>query len=92
MITAWQAKELAGKTVEEKVRALEDAIRKEATAKKHFLSMGPGRMYTDDADLWSRKDLILWKEAKRLLEGLGYKVFFQPQESLDNPGFTYITW
>lgn len=93
MLTAEQARQIAGKTVQEKVESLLKAIEEAAKSKKR--SLRTGWDYKEDNDLWinggySRtKD---WEEAAQILEGLGYTVIFYYKESQFVDMYTLIEW
>lgn len=93
MITAKEARELAGKTVKEKVEALCLAIEQAARSKGRQLRTG--WEYKDDKDLWidgGYSRTKEWEEAKNILEGLGYKVTFYYKETQFVDMYTLIEW
>lgn len=93
MLTAEQARQIAGKIVQEKVESLLKAIEEAANAKKRRLRTGWD--YKEDRDLWidggynATKD---WQEAVKILEGLGYKVKFYYKESQFVDMYILIEW
>lgn len=92
-LTAQQAKELAGETVEEKVDKLLIAVEKAAKAKKRKLRTGWD--YQPDKDLWidgGYSTTKEWKEAKKILEDLGYEVTFYYNECQFVDMYTLIEW
>lgn len=93
MFTAQQARELAGKSVQEKVESLLEAVKEIAKVKGRCLTTNI--MYQHDQDLWvyggySRTEE--WKEAKKILEGLGYQVEFYYADAQFADMYTKIKW
>ena len=93
MLTAKEARELSGKTVEEKVESLLESIREKA--KTGARKIATGYSHKEDADLWisggySKTDD--WKRAKGILEGLGYKVTFFYEERQFVDMYTLVEW
>jgi hypothetical protein len=91
--TASEAKELAGKTVTEKVDDILTVIKERATNKERFLRTG--YQYTNDEDLWIQggySETKEWKEAKKQLEELGFKVTFYYKELQFVDMYTLIEW
>lgn len=82
MITATEARQLAGETVEEKVEKLSSAIEK--SAKENRRRLRTGWDYEDNRDLWITGGYEVseeWKKAKKILESYGYKVSFHYNDS-----------
>lgn len=93
MMTAAEARRLAGQTVQEKVNDLLLAV--EELAKQKHRVLKTGWDYTKDADLWVHggyNNSKEWVEAKKILEGLGYKVNFFYKESQFVDMYTLIEW
>ena len=93
MLTAEQARQIAVKTVQEKVEALLKAVEEAANAKKRKLRTWWD--YKEDADLWisgGLSDTQDWQEAVKILEGLGYKVKFYYKASQFVDMYTLIEW
>ena len=94
MITAAQARELAGPTLQEKVEALNEAIKAAATLKKRQLRTGWD--YDAHPELWIQggySSTEEWKQAKKMLEDLGYKVsFYYREASIAVDMYTIIEW
>lgn len=94
MITASEAKRLAGLTVEEKVESLSNSIEKSAKEKKRCLRTGWD--YKEDNDLWVNGGYSKtqeWWKAKEILENLGYKVsFYYSEGSQFVDMYTLIEW
>lgn len=91
MITAEEARRLAGPTLQERVEAISDGIKKAAEEKR--------RRYvppvTLDPDLWvtgGYKQTQDWLNAKKRLESLGYKVSFFYEERQFVNMYTVIEW
>ncbi len=86
-ITAEQARELAGPTVQERVEALYPLIEEAARNKKRSIYL--------TAEFWARdgyKQTHRWKEAATLLNKDGYKVhFFYEEKTFVNMG-TIVEW
>lgn len=93
MITAEEARQLAGKTVEEKVESLCATIRELASEHKRVCRCGYD--HAEDADLWihggysGTKD---WMEAKKILEGAGFEVSFFYEERQFVDMYTLVKW
>lgn len=92
MITAQEAKELAGPSFEEIVDgAIEEAsniIRAAATEKKRI-----ARLHESFWVYGGYKSTPEWKEAKKRLEAAGYKVTFYYQElSIAVDMYTLVEW
>ena len=87
MITANEARGLAGPTPQERVDMLEDAIKKAAAAKQRKLALHDSfwvqEGYNDTND---------YKQACMILEGLGYKVkfFYEERQLVDM--YTIVEW
>lgn len=91
MITAEEARRLAGPTLEEKVEAIADGIKKAAEEKKRRY-VPPA---SQDPDLWitgGYERSQEWLEAKKRLESLGYKVTFFYEERQFVDMYTVIEW
>lgn len=96
-LTAKQAKEISGPTLEEEVGDKVDAllVAIEGAAKQKRRSLKTGWEYKENEDLWIRggysgsKD---WNLAKKMLEELGYKVSFYYQENQFVDMYTLIEW
>lgn len=87
MITANEARGLAGPTVQERVDMLEDQIRKAAENKKRSIALhddfwvNGGYSQTND-----------YKQAVKILEGLGFKVRFFYEERQFVDMYTIVEW
>lgn len=87
MITAIDARALAGPSPQERVNALDDDIRKAAIAGKRKITLhgkfwaGEGYSSTDD-----------YKEACNILAKLGFKVSFFYEEKLFVNMYTVVEW
>lgn len=87
MITASEARGLAGPTVQERVDMLDDMIRKAAAAKQRRINLHDpfwvqeGYSGTND-----------YKQACMILEGLGYKVRFFYEERQFVDMYTIVEW
>ena len=94
LITAEEAKKLAGATVKEQVEAIFPFIRKAAEEKKRILRTG--WEYKDDTELWiggGYSKSPEWMEAKKILEELGYIVgFYYKEGQLAVDMYTTIEW
>lgn len=94
MIQASEAKKLAGLTVAEKVEKLSFPIKKLALERKRQLRTGYD--YVEDDDLWisgGYSNTQEWKDAKKILEGLGYNVrFYYSDGSQFVDMYTLIEW
>lgn len=93
MFTAQQARELAGKSVREKVESLLEAVKEIAKMKGRCLTTNI--MYQHDRDLWvygGHKGTKEWNEARKILEGLGYQVEFYYGEAKCADMYTKIKW
>lgn len=93
MLTAEQARKIAGRTVQEKVESLLKAVEEAAKAKKRKLRTGWD--YEEDIDLWVNGGYSRtkeWEQAAKILEGLGYKVSFYYKESQFVDMYTLIEW
>lgn len=91
--TAAQARHLAGPTLEEKIAILLESIKSQA-ANKHR-SIRTGYEHAEDRDLWidgGYRGTADWKEAKKILEKLGYKVSFFYEERQFVDMYTLIEW
>jgi hypothetical protein len=87
MISAKEARGLAGPTPQERVDMLEDVIKKAAAAKQRSLALHDnfwvheGYSQTND-----------YKQAVMILEGLGYKVKFFYEERQFVDMYTIVEW
>lgn len=97
MITAAEARKLAGPTVQEKVEALLVAVEEAAKNKKR--SLKTGWEYKEDQDLWisggygGNGGTAEWKEAVKILKDLGYKVkFYYMEQSIAVDMYTLVEW
>jgi hypothetical protein len=94
MITADQARELAGRSLEEKIESLWPLIKRAAINKQRNLFMGD--FSVGDDKLWVYGGYYRteeWKSAKKILENFGYKVSFRCPSSPDGqPLGTVIEW
>ena len=94
MLTANEARKLAGPTVRERVEALLVAVEKAAKNKKRFLKTGWD--YKEDTDLWvdgGYSKTKEWHEAYEILTKLGYKVtFYYRDGSMAVDMYTLIEW
>lgn len=88
MITAEQARQLAGPTIEEYVERLGPYIERVASTGNHQLRVGIDS--NQDIGFWQKgaNQHANWLEAKRLLEQLGYQVSFK----YDHVHYTLIEW
>lgn len=81
MLTAADARKLAGPTVQEKVESLLESVK--AQAEKGHRLLKTGWTHKEDEDLWVHggySPTEEWKKAKAILEDLGYKVTFYYDE------------
>lgn len=86
-ITAEQARELAGPTVEERVEAVYPLIEQAARNKKRSIHL--------QDDFWvyeGYKETHRWKEAVALLKKDGYKVRFFYEERQFVSMYTIVEW
>lgn len=93
MFTAQQARELAGRSVQEKVESLLEAVKEKAKQKHRFLKTG--WEYKADEDIWINggySHTEEWREAKKILEELGYQVDFFYEERQFVDMYTVIKW
>lgn len=94
MITAEQARLITGFTVLEKVEKLDLVIQQLASEKKRQLRTGYD--HSEDEDLWKDGGYHTteeWKEAKAILEELGYKVsFYYKEGAFAVDMYTLIEW
>lgn len=94
VITASEAREISGKTLEEKIESIFPAIREAAVNKQR--SLKTGWEYKEDQDLWINEGYIRtenWKKAKKELEKLGYTVsFYYNDSSIAADMYTLISW
>lgn len=91
MLTAQQARELVGRSVQEKVESLLVAVKEIAKMKGRCLPTNI--MYQHDPDLWVSGGYARteeWKEATKILEDLGYQVDFFYEDM--NDMYTKIKW
>lgn len=93
-ITAKEARQLAGPTLEEKLDSLYESIRVVAIDKKR--SLRTGYDHKDDEELWIQggySQTADWKAAKKALEEEGFKVTFYYNElSIAVDMYTLIEW
>lgn len=93
LFSAAEAKELAGKTLDEKIDDILEAIKVAATERKRMLRTGWD--YKADQDLWihggygTTKE---WEWARKKLTDLGYKVKFFYEEHQFVDMYTLIEW
>jgi len=92
--TAKEAKALAGPTLQEKVDSVLESIKVAAGKKKRQLRTG--WEHDEDDELWISGGYSKtedWKNAKKMLEDLGYTVEFYYQEhSIAVDMYTLIKW
>lgn len=93
MLTAQEARKLAGPTLDEKVESLLKSV--EEKAKEGQRKLATGYSHKEDNDLWinggySRTDE--WVKAKTMLENLGYKVSFFYEEHQLVDMYTLVEW
>jgi hypothetical protein len=88
MISADEAKKLAGPTPQDRVDMLEIKIKKAALEHKHSIDLHD--------EFWTRegyKNSTEYKQAKMILEGLGYKVdFYYKEHSIAVDYYTIVSW
>lgn len=92
-LTASEARRIAGRSLDEKIDAILEAIRRAANEKKRVLATGWD--HKEDEDLWiqggyGRTDD--WKTAVEILEDLGYKVTFFYEECQFVNMYTKVEW
>lgn len=94
MLTAKEARDIAGPTVEEMVESLLESVKKNAEAKKR--SLKTGWEHEDHNDFWQNEGYSRtkkWEEARKMLEKLGYKVSFYYNDSCQFVDvYTLIEW
>lgn len=94
LFTASDARKLAGPTVMERTEMLLDRIKELAKEKKRECKTGYD--YTYDVDLWIQGGYSKtedWKQAKKILEELGFKVsFYYSEGSIAVDMYTSIEW
>jgi uncharacterized protein HemY len=96
MLTAAQARELAGPSLEEKVESLLKTVERLAKEKKRKLRCAYD--HKEDDQLWVHGGYAAkrggeWYKAKEMLEGLGYKVsFFYSDGSFAVDMYTVVEW
>lgn len=94
MINAKEAKELAGPTLDEKIESLGETI--EFLAKQKRRQLRTGWDHDADKSLWidgGYQSTDEWKEAKKKLEEMGYKVsFFYKEGSQFVDMYTLVEW
>ena len=88
MITAQEARTLAGPTPQERVDELEPLIKQAALDKKRHVNLLDAfwvhEAYSGSVD---------YKQAKMILEGLGYKVdFYYKEHSIAVDMYTVVSW
>ncbi len=88
MITATEARTLAGPTPQERVDMLETEIKKAALERKRHIDLHD--------EFWTREaysGTTEYKQAKMILEGLGYKVeFYYKEHSIAVDYYTIVSW
>lgn len=87
MITALQARGLAGPTPQERVDMLDETIRSAAESKKRSITLHD--------DFWVNEGYSKTKDYQRaceILEGLGYKVRFFYEERQFVDMYTIVEW
>lgn len=92
-LTADKAREIAGRTFDEKIDAILEKI--EEVSKDHKRCLRTGWQYRDDKSLWidgGYSGTDEWKQAKKTLEDLGYKVSFFYKEAQFVDMYTLIEW
>lgn len=94
MLTAEEARNIAGPTVEEMVECLLESVKKNAELKKR--SLKTGWEHQDHRDFWQNEGYSRtkkWEEARKILEKLGYKVSFYYNDSSQFADiYTLIEW
>lgn len=93
MISASEARSLAGPTLDEKIESIGVRIEELAKEKKRVLRCGWD--YTPDKELWidgGYGNTKEWLKAKKKLEALGYHVEFYYSEGQFVDMYTKITW
>jgi hypothetical protein len=93
MITAEEARNIAGRTVAEMVEAIGPKIEELAKAKMRKLRTGYD--WPQDKGLWidgGYNNTAHWREAKAMLEAQGFKVSFFYEERQLVDMFTLIEW
>lgn len=92
-LTAKEARELSGKTVDEKIDSLLQTLQIKAKAGKRELRTS--WEHGEDSDLWVNGGYSTtkeWTQAKLALEQLGYKVTYYYKESQFVDMYTLIEW
>lgn len=93
MITAEEAKQLAGPTVAEKVELLGETIR--SLASKGMRQCRTGYDHKFDEELWIRGGYFVtddWEAAYEMLTAAGFRVTFHYEESQFVDMYTIIEW
>lgn len=93
MISAKEAREIAGPTLDEKIEEIGERIEELAKEKKRVLRCSWD--YTKHPELWVNGGYAgtkEWNEAKAKLEELGYKVTFYYSEGQFVDMYTKIEW
>ena len=94
LLTAEEARKLAGPSLEEKVESLIETIKTLAKQKKR--SCRTGYDHKEDEDMWiygGYDGTEEWQNAKKILKGLGYKVtFYYKVHSVAVDMYTLIEW
>jgi hypothetical protein len=93
MITADKARDLSGRTLQEKIDELGISI--ENAAKKTHRYLRTGWEHKSDKSLWidgGYKKTEEWKKAKKMLEDLGFNVSFYYNEAQFVDMYTLIEW
>lgn len=94
LFSAADAKKLAGKTLDEKIEDVLEAIKNFATAKHRKIRVG-AYDYAADEDLWIHggySHTKEWNDACNKLTELGYKVRFVYEERQFVDMYTLIEW
>lgn len=94
MLTATEARRLAGPTVAERVESLLSSVK--AEAEKGNRCLKTGWTHKEDSDLWENggyHSTEEWQKAKEILEKLGYKVtFYYNEASQFVDMYTLVEW
>lgn len=92
-LTAKQARELSGRTLDEKIDSLLLSIKSYAEKGKRQIRCGYD--HKEDIELWINggyNETDEWKKAKNILEELGYEVLFYYFEGQLVDMYTLIKW
>ena len=95
MLTALEARQIAGETVEEKVASLLDSVKIAAEQKKR--SLDTKYVHKLDSDLWNAvgdNDMKMDQQrAYDILTKLGYDVYMAHMEyDFSNEDYTVVSW